>query len=139
MRTQQLKMKKKQMYAAAGAAVFCALAVLLFIIWNQNRPATMEGEKTVTVEVVHGDGTEKTFQYQTDEEYLGPLLEAEGLISGTESQYGLFVDTVDGETASYETNGSWWKLSCDGEDAQTGADGVVLTDGGVYTWTYTVG
>lgn len=132
-------MKGKKQYAVIGAAVFCALAVLLFVVWNQNRPAAVEGDKAVTVEVVHGDGTEKTFQYQTDEEYLGPLLEAEGLISGTESQYGLFVDTVDGETASYETNGSWWKLSCDGEDAQTGADGVVLTDGGVYTWTYTVG
>ena len=132
-------MKGKKRYAVIGAAVFCALAVLLFVVWNQNRPAAVEGDKAVTVEVVHGDGTEKTFQDQTDEEYLGPLLEAEGLISGTESQYGLFVDTVDGETASYETNGSWWKLSCDGEDAQTGADGVVLTDGGVYTWTYTVG
>ena len=132
-------MKEKRGYAIAGAAVFCALAVLLFVIWNQNRPAAVKGAKAVTVEVVHGNGTEKSFQYQTDEEYLGPLLEAEGLISGTESQYGLFVDTVDGETASYEKDGAWWKLSCDGEDAQTGADGVVLTDGGVYTWTYTVG
>lgn len=130
---------KKTRYAVAGAAVFCALAVLLFVIWNRYRPAAVEGEKFVTVEVIHADGTEKEFSYRTDEEYLGPLLEAEGLISGTASQYGLFVDTVDGETASYEKDGAWWKLSCNGEDAQTGADGVVLTDGGLYTWSYTVG
>ena len=61
-------MKGKKRYAVIGAAVFCALAVLLFVIWNQNRPAAVEGDKSVTVEVVHGDGTEKTFQYQTDEE-----------------------------------------------------------------------
>ena len=130
---------KKTRYAVAGTVVFCALAVLLLVIWNQYRPAAVEGEKSVTVKVIHGDGTEKSFSYRTDEEYLGTLLEAEGLISGTASQYGLFVDTVDGETASYEKDGAWWKLSCNGEDAQTGADGVVLTDGGLYTWSYTVG
>lgn len=130
---------KKTRYAVAGTVVFCALAVLLLVIWNQYRPAAVEGEKSVTVKVIHGDGTEKSFSYRTDEEYLGALLEAEGLISGTASQYGLFVDTVDGETASYEKDGAWWKLSCNGEDAQTGADSLVLTDGSIYTWSYTVG
>ena len=130
---------KKTRYAVAGTVVFCALAVLLLVIWNQYRPAAVEGEKSVTVKVIHGDGTEKSFSYRTDEEYLGTLLEAEGLISGTASQYGLFVDTVDGETASYEKDGAWWKLSCNGEDAQTGADSLVLTDGSIYTWSYTVG
>lgn len=130
---------KKTRYAVAGTVVFCALAVLLLVIWNQYRPAAVEGEKSVTVNVIHGDGTEKSFSYRTDEEYLGTLLEAEGLISGTASQYGLFVDTVDGETASYEKDGAWWKLSCNGEDAQTGADSLVLTDGSIYTWSYTVG
>lgn len=129
----------KKRYALISAAVFCVLAMLLFLIWNRYRPAAVEGEKSVTVEVIHADGSERSFSYRTDEEYLGALLEAEGLISGTASQYGLFVDTVDGETADYEKDGAWWKLSCNGEDAQTGADSLVLTDGSVYTWSYTVG
>ena len=130
---------KKQHKLLAGAAVFCLLAVLMFTVWRTSRPEPAEGEKHITVEVVHKDGATASFAYNTDEEYLGPLLEEAGLISGTESQYGLFVDTVDGETASYENDGGWWRLSCDGEDAQTGADGVVLEDGAVYIWTYTVG
>ena len=35
-------MKGKKRYAAIGAVVFCALAVLLFAIWNQSRPAAVE-------------------------------------------------------------------------------------------------
>jgi len=130
--------KNKKFGAAVGIAVFCVLAVLLAAVWKMNQSPAAEGEKTVTVEVVHSDGNTAAFTYRTDEMYLGELLEEEGLISGSDSEYGLFVDTVDGETAVYEKDGAWWSLSCDGEDAQTGADSVALRDGSVYTWTYTV-
>ena len=73
------------------------------------------------------------------EEYLGPLLVNEGLISGTEGAYGLYVDTVDRETADYSVDNSWWKLSGNGEDSQVGVDEVVIHDGDQYTWTYTAG
>ena len=48
---------------------------------TQEAPKT-EGMASITVTVVHGDGTTKDFTYETDEEFLGPLLEAEGLIEG---------------------------------------------------------
>lgn len=121
-----------------GAAAFCLLAVLLAVIWKTTRPETVSGEKHITVTVVHSHNTTATYTYDTDEEYLGPLLVSEGLISGTEGPYGLYVDTVDRETADYGANGSWWKLSRNGEDPQVGVDEVVIYDGDQYTWTYTV-
>jgi len=128
-------MKKKYL----GIAIFCVLMVALTAIWRTSLPETQVGEKEITVEVVHGDGSKAEFTYQTDLEYLGELLVSEGLISGEEGPYGLYVETVDGETASYERDCSWWCLTCNGEDSQTGADSVVLEDGSVYTWTYTIG
>jgi len=113
------------------------LAILVLLgVWQGTRPETQDGEKHIAVEIIHKDGSEKSFSYDTDEEYLGELLKKEGLISGTEDQYGIFVDTVDGETAIWEEDGGWWSLSCNGEDAQTGVDQMVIEDGSVYTWTY---
>lgn len=131
--------KQKRLQAVLGVAVFCILVIILAMVWKANQPSTASGTKAVTVEVVHSDSTQAEFHYETDLEYLGELLKEEGLISGTESEYGLFVDTVDGELADYNTDGSYWWLSCNGEDAETGVDGVVLHDGDTYTWTYTTG
>ncbi len=131
--------RRKKFGAAAGVAIFLALAVALGLIWRVSRPDTAAGEKHITVEVVHKNGEEAEFSYDTDEEYLGTVLVNEGLISGSESAYGLYVETVDGETADYNADGSWWKLSCNGEDSQLGVDSVPVNDGDRYTWTYTIG
>ena len=130
---------KHRRYLFAGAALLCALAVMMGMLWRYSRPETEDGEKQIVVEVIHKDQTEKEFVYQTDFSYLGELLLEEGLIEGTVGDYGLYVETVDGETADYSADQGWWQLSCNGERAQTGADSVVLHDGDRYTWTYTVG
>ena len=132
-------MKKNYLYGIAAAAVFCALAFGLWRVWQSSLPETAEGEKTVTVEVTHGDGSTAEFTYQTDLEYLGELLAQEGLISVTPGDYGLFVETVDGETVDYARDQSWWRLTQNGQDVTTGADAVVLRDGDRYGWFYTSG
>lgn len=132
-------MNRKKFGAAAGIVLFLALAVVLGLIWQATRPGTAAGEKHITVEVVHKNGDEAEFSYDTNEEYLGTVLVNEGLISGNQSAYGLYVETVDGETADYNADGSWWKLSCNGEDSQLGVDSVPVNDGDRYTWTYTIG
>lgn len=120
-----------------SAAAFCLAILVLLGVWHSTRPDPQMGIKYIAVEVIHKDGSEKTFSYETEKEYLGELLKEEKLISGSEDQYGIFVDTVDGETAVWEVDGGWWSLSCNGEAAQTGVDQVVIEDGSVYTWTYT--
>lgn len=133
-------MKKSRKFGpAAYVALFLALAAVFGAIWAASRPETAAGEKHITVEVVHSSGTSAEFSYNTDEEYLGAVLVNEGLISGSEGTYGLYVETVDRETADYRANGSWWKLSCNGEDSQLGVDAVPIHDGDHFTWTYTIG
>lgn len=132
-------MKRKYLYGIIAAAVFCALALGLWRVWQSSLPETAEGAKTVAVEVTHADGSTAEFTYHTDLEYLGELLLQEGLIAGSEGPYGLFVETVDGETVDYAKDQSWWRLQCGGEDVTTGVDAVVLHDGDRYGWFYTTG
>lgn len=128
-------MNKKTWIWTAAALI---IAVLLFVIWSLNRPQTYDGEKNFTVEVVHKDGTEKKFQYSTDEKYLGPALLEEKLIEGSSGQYGLYVESVDGEKAEYGNDQAYWKLQINGVDAQAGADSTPVEEDALYTWTYTV-
>ena len=133
------KQNKKKLAPVLAVAAFIALAVVLALVWQFTRPAPAAGAKHITVEVVHKDETAKTFTYDTDAEYLDEVLVAEGLISGDEGEFGLYVKTVDGETADYDVDQSWWALSINGEFAQTGVSATPVYDGDAYTWTYTVG
>ena len=130
-------MKNKKLVLAAVA--FVAVIAILAAVALVNRPETVAGGKTITVTVVHGDSTQKEFVYTTDAEYLGEVIQAEGLVEGVMGPYGLEIHAVDGEKASWEENQSYWALFIGEEYATTGADGVVLTDGGVYKLVYTIG
>ena len=130
-------MKNKKIVIAVVALV--VVVGLLLGLYLSTRPETNAGGKSITVTVVHKDGSEKLFSYDTDEEYLGPVLLDQGLVVGEEGPYGLVISAVDGETASWEENQSYWALFIGDEYATTGADGVVVTDGGAYKLVYTIG
>lgn len=127
---------KKLLLAAA------ALVVLIAVFagaWAFTRPAAVQGAKTVTVTVVHADGSEKCFTYHTDEEYLGPVLQAEGLVEGEMGDFGLYIKAVDGETADFDTDGAYWAFY-QGEDyAAQGVDTTPIHDGDTFSLVYTVG
>ena len=130
-------MKNKKVWLGLIALV-AVIAVMLGVYLGM-RPETVEGSKVFVVTVVHKDGAEKEFIYNTNEEYLGAVLLAEGLIEGEEGPYGLMISAVDGENADWNANQSYWALYIGEEYATTGADGIVLTDGGEYSLVYTIG
>ena len=122
-----------------AAVVIIVLIAVMAAVYVSTRPETAEGKKSFTVEVVHGDGTKKTFTYQTDAEYLGEVLLNEGLIRGDINQFGLFIKMVDGEEAIFEKDGAYWALY-EGEDyAQQGIDETPILDGSVFSLVYTIG
>ena len=92
----------------------------------------------ITVKVIHGDGSEKEFPISTTAENLGDALVEEGLVEGEESSYGLFITTVDGETAD-DSNQEWWCLTKGGEMWNYGADSTEISDGDTFELTLTVG
>ena len=100
---------------------------------------TAGGKNTVTVKVVHKDGSEKVFTYKTDEEFLGDLLLDAGLIKGNDGPYGLEVTEVDGETAVYATDKAYWALYEGDQYALQGISTTPIKDGGEYGLVYTKG
>lgn len=128
-------MRKKLLIGGGALVLVCLLAALLYM---QTRPEPSVGDKTIDVVVVHGDGSEADFQYQTDAEYLGDVLTENGLVEGTESAYGLFITTVDGETAD-DSLQQWWCITREGEMLSTGADQTPIADGEQYELTLTEG
>ena len=100
-------MKNKKMILIAVALVAC-IAVMLGI-YMATRPETVAGGKTITVTVVHKDGSEKVFTCATEEEYLGEVLVNENIVVANYGEFGLYFDTADGETADYNVDGGWFR------------------------------
>ena len=84
------------------------------------------------------DGTEATFEYTSEAETVGEVLLAEGLIAGDESDYGLYVTSVNGITADWATENAYWAFYINGEYAMTGVDSTEITDGATYSFVKTV-
>ena len=129
-------MKKKQGLIALGLSVLLAAASLT--IYSCLAPRTQTGSKTITVNVDHLALDDTSFTVSTDAEYLRAALEQEGLIAGVEDEYGLWLTTVDGETAD-ESEQQWWGYDVNGEMALYGVDGQIITDGDVYDFRLGVG
>ena len=110
-------------------------------LWDENAVYTEdqtfgEGSKTVTVEVKAGE-RKVTFTVCSDEQYLGDALLAHELIAGEEGAYGLYVKTVNGVLADYDTDQSYWAFYKDGAYASAGIDLVEFSDGEHYELVYT--
>ena len=131
-------MNKKTRNIIIAVAVLLVLVIGALVLFNANKPAAQEGGKKLTVTVVHGDGSSKDFSIATDAETLRAALEEQSLIEGTESEYGLYVLTVDGETAD-ESVQQWWCITKGGEEHFFGVDDTVIQDGEQYEFTLKTG
>ena len=130
-------MKNKKLILIAAALIAC-VAVMLGI-FVMTRPETVAGSKTVTVTVVHKDGSEKVFTCKTDAEYLGTVLVDENIVAPNYGEFGLYFDTADGETADYNVDGGWWQVFIGEESAMVGADQIPIADGDTFKLVYTIG
>ena len=85
------------------------------------------------------DGKETTFEYSSNAASVGEALVAEGLIEGHETEYGLYIDTVNGITADWDKDQTYWAFYIDGEYAMTGIDGTEIVADTTYGLTLTKG
>ena len=120
--------KKTKIIAVAALAVLVIGAIAAYAVLS---PKAVAGDKNITVEVVHADGSSKEFNILTDEEYLGGALRQENLVEGEEGEFGLYIHAADGETAD-EAQQQWWCCCKDGEMLMTGVDDTPIADGEHY-------
>lgn len=93
-----------------------------------------EGKTEFTFTVVDKDGNETQFEIHTDKETVGEALLELDLIAGDEGEYGLYVKTVNGITADYDVDQTYWAFYVNDEYAQTGVDSTTITAGDSYSF-----
>lgn len=93
-----------------------------------------EGSTKFAFTVTDQDGNETEYEIHTDKETVGEALLELGLIEGDESEYGLYVKTVNGITADYDKDGVYWAFYINGEYAQSGVDSTTITEGDAYSF-----
>lgn len=114
------------------ASVILALVIIgMAVAYFSFRPQGVEGEKNISVTVIHKDKTTKEIEIVTSEEFLRAALESENLIGGKESDYGLFLTIADNEEADSD-NEEWWCVRRNGELISYSVDSQPILDGDKY-------
>ena len=125
-----------------GGIVLVALIAIFGVVFFFNKPATSTGDKRIIIEVKNSNGDVHDYDFATDAEYLKQAMDelasnGSGFsYAGTESEYGIMVEYVNEERASFTEDGAYWALYVNGEYGQYGADAQPVTDGDTYAWVY---
>lgn len=132
-----MKKQSKKIVIAAVALVIAIVAMIC--IYQYFKPASTSAGKEVALTVVSEDESEKKYSVETDAKYLrGVMDETKGLTySGTENDLGMMVDTVNGESALYETDHAYWAFYVNGEYCNYGIDDQPVEDGDEFKIVYT--
>ena len=91
-----------------------------------------EGQTAFTFTVVDNEGNETHFEIHTDKETVGDALLELELIDGEVGQYGLYVKVVNGGTADYDVDKTYWAFYINGEYGFTGVDATKVEAGAAY-------
>ena len=128
--------KKKKVLLALIPVVLIAVLAIVFLVF---KPGTTSGSKKVEIDVVNNVGETKAYNVKTDAEYLRQAMEeTKGLtFSGTESEYGMMVIEVNGVTADYNVDQSYWAFYVNDEYCNYGIDEQPVADGDVFRIEYT--
>ena len=119
-------------------AVLIGLFVILFALFG---PKTTEGSKSVTLSVVSESGDSTAYETKTDALVLQELMDElkdEGFTyGGTESEYGLMVDTINGVRADYTLDGAYWSFYVNDGYSNYGISEQPVNDGDAFSIVYT--
>lgn len=134
------KSNKKVLIGVIAAVVLVALVAIFAAVYFVFGAKPVAGSKTITIEVVNKAQESTVYEVKTDAEYLRQAMEeADGLtFSGAESEYGMMVDTVNGERADYSLDGAYWSFYVNGEYCNYGIDTQPVLDGDAFAITYTL-
>ncbi len=98
---------------------------------NTETPVTNEDSEVTTLgtgalqfhfNVVDKDKNVTKYVINTDKTIVGDALSELGLIEGDKSEFGLYVKKVNGITADYDTDGTYWAFYENGAYAANGVD-----------------
>ena len=130
-----MKKSKLSLVSRILLTVLVAVTALSVVSCGTQKNGDETGlEKTFVFEAFDLDGT-KLFgdSITTSCATVGEALQEKGLISGENGQYGLYVKTVCGVTADYDSDGSYWAFYIGEDYARTGVDSTAIETDAVYS------
>ena len=104
-----------------------------------NQTEVGSGKTSFYFEVTDKDGGTASYTVHTDAKTVGEALLENKLIDGTDSDYGLYVTTVDGQTLDWDADQMYWAFYDNGEYATAGVDQTEIVDGATYAFVATEG
>lgn len=121
-----------------GKRLLCLIVSLVLILGlvgcaDSKDKAALGEEVSFTLVVTDAEGAETSFAITTDKATVGEALLEEGLIEGEDSEFGLYITTVNGVTLDWDKDQKYWAFYIDGEYAQTGVDSTDVVAGTVYS------
>ena len=121
--------------AAAGSAASSAEAAA-----SSSSTESAE-EKTITLTVTYADETSDVFTITTDAETLFDAIEdcEDVELGGSVGDYGYYIESVNGITADFDTDGAYWAIFVGEDYGMYSVDTQPVEDGGAYALVYTVG
>jgi hypothetical protein len=130
-------MNKKTLLGVAALVVVIGLMAVAYAVFG---PKAVAGSKEITIEVIDNTGKSTVYETKTDAEFLREAMEeTKGLeVTGTESEYGLTIITVNGVTADFNVDSAYWSIMVNGEYGMYGADSQPVMDGDAFQLLYTV-
>lgn len=128
-------MKKKHIIALILAVVLVAGMVFA---WSTFSEKPTEGTKEITIEVVDDKEASVVYEVKTDAEYLiGAMEDAEGLtFDGSEGQYGFTVSEINGVTADFTVDSSYWAFYVNDEYCNYGVSEQPVNDDDAFRIVY---
>lgn len=133
-----METKKQKRFLIIVCCVVVAALAVFGVLYGMNSTKPSQGEKTITVQVIHKDQSVKDFEIKTDREYLAEALLDKDIVEGEDGEYGLYITKADGETAD-EANQEWWCITKGGEQLNTSVSQTPIADKDQYEITLTVG
>ena len=131
-----MKQKKLIVGLAAALAVLIAAVGIVLIV---TKPDTVAGDKSISVEVVFKDKSEKKLEIKTDAEYLGEALYENDKEIFTEEEYKSgYYTVIYGEKADFNVDKGWWCVTKDGEMTTVGMNDQPIADGDKFEITYKI-
>lgn len=129
-------MKNKKWLGAGLVVALIAVFALIFVNFSEK---PVEGSKEISIEVINQAEESELYELKTDAEFLRQAMEeAKGLeFSGQESEYGLMVEVVNGESAIYDKDNAYWSFMVNGEYSNYGIDTQPVEDGDAFQIVYT--
>ena len=96
-----------------------------------------EGAKEFSLEIVDGEGKSVNATVKTDKATVGEALLDLKLIAGDDGDYGLYIKCVNGITADYDVNRTYWAFYIGEAYCNYGINDQPVADGDVFRIVYT--